>query len=200
MNQQIIGTGTALGLIEYLDQLIEKGRATKGSIKPLKTAVRQVLSTVEGEEHWKDVNIRDIDTDDYISRFKNIALTKYNEASYVAYLSRLNKAKKWYVMSLQNPGWIPSNSISSLKKVSKVANTLITKTETNNFIDAEKVDIDKTAAFETTINFNQKDLVSYPFPLRTGKMVYLYLPTDLTSIETKRLNKFVESLSIDGQD
>ena len=40
--------------------------------------------------------------------------------------------------------------------------------------------------------------VEYPFPLRSGQLVKLILPADLTRPEAKRLGAFIDSLAIEA--
>ncbi len=51
-----IGEGTAEGLIDYLDMLIEKGKASSGAIVPLKTAFTKILLAVDVVQ-WKQVKM-----------------------------------------------------------------------------------------------------------------------------------------------
>lgn len=187
-----IGSGTAGGLIEFLTQLVEKGRATSGSITPLKTAVRQVLSVIDGDDAWQKTDIRHINISDYIARFKNKTVGKYSADSLIVYQSRLNKAIKWYSTFLENPGWVPPTGKASKKaKILKQE-----KVETGHLLP-EKSNIED-ADQPTSTDSSQNDLIAYPFPLRPGKIVRLYLPLDLTTSEAKRLGKYLESLSVDG--
>jgi hypothetical protein len=54
-----IGSGTAEGLIGFLEQLVSKGRATTGAIMPLQSAATRVFTVVEGDS-WKSVDVRTI--------------------------------------------------------------------------------------------------------------------------------------------
>lgn len=189
-----IGSGTVKGLLEFLDQLIEKGRMSSGSITPLKSTVRQVFSAVDGKDGWQNVDIRNVNVEDYINRFGNLTIGKYSKDSIVVYKSRLTKALNWYSKFLIEPGWSPKSSIKPTdksikteKKFTKTLSQIIIPTEKN---ETQSIDMNKTS--ETS------DLIAYPFPLRAGKIVRLYLPIDLKHSEAKRLGNFIESLSIDG--
>jgi hypothetical protein len=185
-----IGSGTSQGLIEYLDQLISKGKATPGSIVPLKSTLKQVLSTVVDGEEWKDINIRELDVDDFINRFKNKTIGKYSPSSYTVYQSRINKVKEWYIKFLLDPGWAPK--IEATGKIQRVkTKPSISSSEStvkNDFIDTGKLEKPNSVL---------NDLITYPFPLREGKIVYLSLPIDLTPAEAGRLSKFLDSVSVD---
>ena len=186
-----IGSGTAQGLIEFLDNLVEKGRAAKGSVTPLKTATRQVFSTVDGEDAWESINIKNVDVDDYIARFKNLTLGQYTDSSYKTYQSRLNKAKDWYTTFLVNPGWTPTSQPKRSRQNGSE------KKEPKGVDTSESVEQVKKSVEGSVPTVSSQDLISYPFPLQNGKIVNLYLPVDLKLIDAKRIARFVESLCID---
>lgn len=191
-----IGSGTVQGLIDFLDQLVEKGRAKSGSVTPLKTATKKVISVVDGEEKWKETDLRRVDVDDYIERFKNLTLGKYTEDSYKAYQSRLNRAKSWYTKFLSNPGWVPSKSAKGRpEKKQKNGHSELSTKKNENSVNETQI---SSVHVETDTSLS--DLIAYPFPLLTGRIVNLYLPVDLTLADAKRLSRFIESLSIDVPD
>ncbi len=188
-----IGSGTAAGLIEFLDQLIEKGRGTTGSITPLKITVKKILAAVDGEDKWAQVKIGDIDIEDYLTRFKNKTIGIYSEGSYITYKSRLNKAKEWYTNFLLNPGWAPTKKNESpVKKKNIDVPSKVIESSTTNTLNS--INNDNVPQIKST----SSDLITYPFPLRAGKIVHLYLPIDLTLAEAKRLGRYLETLSIDS--
>ncbi len=187
-----IGSGTVKGMIEFLDNLISKGRVAPGSVTPMKTIVKQIMLTVDGKENWQEVDIRSVDVNDYIGRFANLTAGKYTAESLLVYKSRLNKAKNWYTNFLINPGWAPP------KKT-----TLPTPRANGELTDAGEKKPTTQAVDMIDSKQEQKvaipnDLITYPFPLRAGKIVHLYLPIDLTLQEAKRLGKYLESLSVDN--
>src|SRR4051812_9075112 len=102
-----MGDGKAENLLEYLDNLVEKGKATAGAIKPLRTTFSVVLKAVVGEEKWQSVDVKEIDVEDYMSRFANLTMGKYSSGSLVEYKSRVNKVIGWYINFLDKPGWAP---------------------------------------------------------------------------------------------
>jgi hypothetical protein len=185
-----IGSGTAKGLIEFLDQLVQKGRATGGSILPLKSTVRQVLAAVDGNDKWDSTDMRKLDVEDYINRFKNKTMGKYNEASYITYKSRLAKAVDWYNKFLVQPGWVPTKSPTSKPKKTEgkpVAPTV------------EKTPTESPTVPDRPVDKDKQDLIAYPFPLRAGKVVYLYLPSDITKSEATRLSNYLTSLCVETE-
>lgn len=193
MTEQI-GLGTAQGLTEYLDQLVDKGRATSGGIVPLKSTLKQVLSRVEGEEKWQSLDMREIDVHDYIERFKNLTIGKYSPESYAVYQSRINKIKAWYLSFLKNPGWSPT-----ITKRGKRGAKNLTEGKTELVQVAQMATSISNGSNKVAMDMST-DFISYPFPLRQDRMATLYLPKNLTKAESVRLGKFIDSLSTDDNE
>ena len=97
-----MGDGKAINVIEYLDNLIEKGKASKGAIVPLKVSFAKVVKTIDGDT-WQDTEVKSIDVEDYMARFANLTIGKYAPESLTVYKSRVNKAVGWYLRFLTNP-------------------------------------------------------------------------------------------------
>jgi len=202
-----IGSGKAGGTIEYLDSLVAKGRATAGAVAPLKTAFSKVLETVDGE-HWEEVDVRSLDIDDYLTRFQNLTLGKYNEASYRAYRLRTQKAAEWYKNFLTQPGWTPTFGKQSKKKADK---KLTAKANPNNNTTKEvKQSVENPRPNNSNISDNSHQeelrssptngLIAYPFPLSDNKLATLYLPTTLKSIDAQRLSAYLQALVVEDSE
>lgn len=194
-----IGSGTAKGLIEFLDQLVEKGRATSGGVVPLKSALKQILSSVD-KGSWQDTDVRTIDIDDYMDRFSVLTNGKYSADSLKTYRSRFQKAITWYKTFLVQPGWAPpKGGVSHKAKAANQAQAIgAAEHEPKQKVSTHNVTLADTSS--TVDTKEQNDLIAYPFPLRAGRIVNLYLPVDLTLSEAKRLGRFLESLSLEDED
>lgn len=204
-----IGSGQAGGVIEYLDSLVSKGRATTGAVAPLKTAFSKVLETVDGES-WEEVDVRSLDIDDYLTRFQNLTLGKYNEASYRAYRLRTQKAAEWYKNFLTQPGWTPTFG-KQTKKASDKKHTA-TKTRTSSAVESKEArqpaENSPAQAAEAGDRTHQNELrsshtnglIAYPFPLSDGKLATLYLPTALKSVDAQRLSAYLQALVFEGAE
>ncbi len=94
-------------MLNFLDFMVDKGYGTAGSIGPLKSAARQVLGRVEGED-FGDVDVRGIDVEAYLGRFENLSMGKYTADSLAAYRSRFRKAVEYYRSYLADPNWKPT--------------------------------------------------------------------------------------------
>jgi hypothetical protein len=189
-----MGDGKAINVIEYLDNLIEKGKATNGAIRPLKIAFTKVMQVIEGEE-WERADVRTIDVNDYMSRFGILTMGKYASDSLTVYKSRVNKAISWYLQFLDKPGWTPEvqRRDRSQKKVAssvKPANRI--QGHQNSAGDAPVNPAQQSAVLNT------KDRIVYPYPLSSGEIVQFSLPTILLKKDAKRIASFIESIAMDG--
>jgi hypothetical protein len=205
-----MGDGTARGLVGYLDNLVERGKASHGAINPLKIAFTKVLKTVDGNG-WQSINIRDIDVDDYMHRFANLTLGKYSTESLAAYRTRVSKVTSWYIQFLDTPGWAPSIQRRAPRR-------------SKNSFDTEPLPISQQAAITTQappaaisqpiINAadpqaavpppatslvsptNPPDFITYPYPLSDGQLIQISLPVKLSKLDAKRIGAFIESIAV----
>jgi hypothetical protein len=186
-----INNGTAQGVVEFLDSLIKKGRATSGTVAPLKAAFKRILSQIDGD-NWETVEISKIDTTDYISRFKVLTKGKINKASYIAYKQRLEKANAWYKNFLTNPAWTPPQSkIVGKKSAAKGEKKKINEMQTDNG--------ELNSNVMQTESKTEDDFASFNFPLLNGKLVSFYFPKNLKLDDAKRIHKFVDSLVVNSE-
>lgn len=197
----IIGNGKISGLIAYLENLSAKGKVKTSAITPLKSATKAVFSTVVGE-HWQEIDVRSIDIDDYINRFKNLTIGKYDSNSYNAYRARVSRVINWYNNFLQDPGWYPTvkdrpRDAKKNKTVSQSASMThsvndISKNETASTVyhAAEQAHISEPQHVSTR-------LISFPFPMSNGVIATLYLPQSISPNDANRLQDFIKALVID---
>ncbi len=175
-----IGEGRAKDLLQYLDNLVDKGKVTKGAIAPLKTSFSKVLKTVDGEE-WLDVVIKEVDVDDYMRRFANLTMGTYSTRSLSEYKFRIKKAIGWYVNFLDHPGWAPDLS----GKKATFAPKKVKKPQAE--APYHSID-DYTIQLPTTAKHSFPGLITYPFPLTNGQMANLSLPAKLPRAEAQKIN------------
>lgn len=193
-----LGNGTAKGLIDYLDSLVEKGRSRSGVVTPLKTAITKVLEKTEGDD-WEKVDVTKLDVDDAISRFKNLTLTTYTDASYRAYELRTKRAIKWYENFLENPGWYPKESMRTPRvdngssKLAQTAEKTQGASKKSGKTDETSMSLDAPGSHSSAPKI---DAVAYPFPLANGEMARIFLPKGITTADVKRMSVYLEALVI----
>lgn len=191
MSEQI-GSGTAQGIIDYLDSLVEKGRSRPGVVNPLKTALTKVLEVTEGAG-WGATDVTNLDIDDVMSRFKNKTLSKYTTASYDAYQSRITRVVGWYKNFLANPGWVPKETVRSSKAEAKSTSKTTpqpVQSQTQAHSDSH------TVAAPVYQEAPKLDAIAYPFPLANGETARIYMPKGITKADVDRLSIFLEALVI----
>lgn len=187
-----MGDGKAKNALEYLDNLIEKGKATKGAIAPLKVAFTQVVRVIDGD-NWEETVVKSIDVEDYMARFANLTMGKYSSDSLTVYKSRVNKVVSWYIQFLDKPGWSPD--VQKRNRTPKITP------------DKEKVtpaQTPQTSSASTAANpqsmpeiANTPGRILYPYPLMDGQLIHISLPVKLSKEDAKRIGAFIESIAID---
>jgi hypothetical protein len=181
-----INNGNMKGLIEFLNSLVDKGRARKSTVLPLRIAVTKIFETVEGEG-WENVNVMNVDLDDYMSRFKNKALDNYTSKSYHAYRSRAARAIRWYKNFLKDPGWAPKINTHKADGATKTARV-------NKLIDSQAIKQDLESGPSVS------KMIAFPFPLSNGELATLHLPAMLTQDDARRVSSFISALVIDTRE
>lgn len=187
-----MGDGKAKNALEYLDNLIEKGKATKGAIAPLKVAFTQVVRVIDGDD-WEETVVKSIDVEDYMARFANLTMGKYSSDSLTVYKSRVNKVVSWYIQFLDKPGWSPD-----VQKRNRAPKIMPDKEKT------ARAQTPQSPPSGTATNpqsmpeiANTPGRILYPYPLMDGQLIHISLPVKLSKEDAKRIGAFIESIAID---
>lgn len=188
-----MGDGKAKNVLEYLDNLIEKGKATKGAIAPLKVAFTQVVRVVDGD-NWEEVVVKSIDVEDYMARFANLTMGKYSSDTLTVYKSRVNKVISWYTQFLDKPGWTPD-----VQKRNRAPKTTITGKQTAEPVQPVSVQTSSQPATPQSMPeiANTPGRILYPYPLLDGQLIHISLPIKLMKSDARRIAAFIESIAID---
>jgi hypothetical protein len=182
-------SGTAEGLIAFLDWAARTGELSSNTAASYKTAITQVLE-IDGEA-WSSTNIHELDVDRQLDRFARLRASRYNATSLRTYGNRFRAAVKNYLKYLEDPTNFRTNQPPAprTKSPEKMPGTAPAKPR-----DRATTGAPVPAA---PSKGEPTDLIQYPFPLRSGVMVYLSLPRDLRRDECQRISAFVASLAID---
>jgi hypothetical protein len=200
-----IGSGTAQGAVDYLTSLVEKGRSRSGVVSPLKIALTKILEKTEGPD-WPRVDVVKLDVDDVITRFKNLTLGTYTDASYRAYELRMKRSISWYRQFLANPGWFPKESSRSVTAESKkLLQASVGTVEGAGIGVGYELSSPKASRVSDVITdfgmmyeqLPKAESISYPFPLQSGEMARIYMPKSVTKSDIMRLSIFLEALVIE---
>lgn len=188
-----MGDGKAINVIEYLDNLIDKGKASKGAIDPLKVAFAKVVQTIDGDQ-WVNTEVRTINVEDYMGRFANLTMGKYTSDSLTVYKSRVNKVVNWYIQFLDKPGWTPD--VQKRNRVPKVIINTSKRSESKTIDVASSTDLSSVAPLSMPSVANAPNRILYPYPLSDGQLIHISLPIKLSKIDAKRIGCFVESIAV----
>ena len=182
-------SGTAKGLMAFLDWSSRKGELSPNTAASYKTAVTQVFE-IDGDT-WGSTAIRELDVARQLDRFARLRASKYNPTSLQTYGNRFKAAIANYTKYLENPVEFraPGSKVSRTKGPDKpVKKAKQTGRSTGG---------PETGSAPDKVAGLSSDLVQYPFPLRSGVLIYLSLPRDLRRSEAQRIAAFVASLAID---
>lgn len=187
----VIGSGTATGLLAFCDYLTDRGIAPASAVSPWKSAAKNVFSRVEGTDDFGAVDVQALDVDEYMARFVNKSRGEYKPDSLNAYANRFRKAVEAYRGYLADPmGWRPKLRASSARRSGEAGPN--GRTDANGDVGQAK-----PAAGVPPSNPAPPvvpGLVVYPFPLKSGQLAQLQLPAQLEREDAERLTHFVRAL------
>ena len=190
-----MGDGKASNFIDYLDNLIEKGKATKGAVDPIRIAFRKVLQVVDGAD-WENIEVKGIDIEDYMARFSNLTMGKYSPDSLTAYKSRITRGINWYVKFLQIPGWTPD--LQKRNPSTRIQPTQSKKNNSTSHHTTTSIQVQNSSSAQAMPSVaNDPSRILYPYPLSDGQLVHISLPVRLSKIDAKRIASFVESIAVE---
>lgn len=193
----VIGSGTANGLLAFCDYLKDRGIAPASAVNPWKSAAKNVFSRVEGTDDFGSVDIQAIDVDEYMTRFANKSRGEYKPDSLNAYSSRFRKAVEAYRGYLADPmGWRPKLRASSRRSPEAGSNGR-TSASDGGVLAQTAGTLNPVAPASPAAP--QPGLIDYPFPMRNGEMAHLHLPSPLDKEDADRLTQFVRALVFERQ-
>jgi hypothetical protein len=193
-----INSGTVQGLLDFLDYLVERGYGTNSAVHPLRSAVKQVFSKVEGDG-YESHDLQAFDADDFLNRFETKARGDYKQESLTAYRKRFERALAYYRAFLDDgstPTFRAPRGPSPGKTDSKqIRSSNSTKAAKRSATAGSAHQIAETPA---TPHIPTPALIDYPFPLRGGQLAYVRLPRDLQKEDAQRMGAFLLTLAIDA--
>lgn len=191
---------TASDLMRFLDWARDKGEMKANTAHALKAASKAVLE-VAGDGDLGGVDVRTLDLDTVFRRFENLpAGMNLSSGSLRAYKQRVAQAIELFLAwSADRTGWRQAAGRTPKPSPNGKPKPKATK---------------HGAAPRPTPPAHEEPappapppgpeprgrLVDYPFPLREGLMVRLFLPADLKRAEVRRLNAYMTTLAADGEE
>lgn len=182
MNARTVG-----GLLAYCDWLRDKGYQSRNAVEAWKTAISKVFKAVE-PEGYESVSLDGLDLDDYMQRFRTLAGSEYKAETITVYARRIRNAIEAHDYYREN-GKPPS-----FRK--PPARSAASKTATKASAQKQKA---KSATRSPEQPQPMGELVAFPFPLRSGQMAELKLPSRLDKTDADRLSVFLRALQFEEQ-
>jgi hypothetical protein len=185
-----LGSGTVAGLMAFLDWVVKKNFATPAAITPLKSASRQIFETVEDGGDYEQLDVRELDREEYLSRFQiaNQASGRIRPESVRAYRNRFNRALDLY------HDYLTTGGAPKLRS----RGTTAVRTEKQERPAPAKTS-SQPATHEASAAESSGAMISYPFPLESGEVANLRLPKRLESRDAARLTAFINALIFEPQ-
>lgn len=180
--------GTGLALVRHWDWVAEKGLMPRNTALSIRGAVFQILKIEDG---WETADVRRLDVDGLISRFRN--LSKLSPASLATYESRFRSGLDSYLAYLDNPTTYQPKSRASARR-GVVQRPRPKKADESPSAPGQTAD----PAGPTVASSGS--LIVYPFPVRPNLFAELKLPSDLTLSEARRMGKFLEAVALSEGD
>jgi hypothetical protein len=182
---------TGKDLIAHWQRAASKGLMNKNTAQSWAFACDAVLSSVEGAD---SLDVRKIDVDDVVLRFTHLRHDKYSPSVLTTYAGRFRRALESYLKYLNDPGaWRPKSRAPRAKSAEKATKTATTATSATSAHVISPASVPSASEDRALV-------VDYPFPLRPGVMVHLYLPRDLKRREIKRLTTFMEAVASEDEE
>lgn len=185
-----IQSGTAVGMLQFADWVVDKGYGTSAAWAPLKSAVRTVFSTVEGGDTYEEIDVRKLDESDYLHRYEVKARGHLKAESIASYRSRFGRALEAYRHFLDT-GQPPRQG--RRQTVSRASDGQTSPSDTKARVEQ----IGPRPGAKSTTGVEQ--LIDYPFPLRSGQIAMLRLPLRLDRSDAERLAAYIRALVFEQQ-
>lgn len=180
---------SARSMIEFFDKIAATGRMKPESARSLVVGVKQVFKM---DESWEEIDVSQLDIEEYLIRFRNLNHLRYKGETLDEYERRFKRAIELYLLYVRDPkGWKFEGQPSVGRKTStRTKNTKLSKESQLQAPDTLEIS-------PLGITPSGIQLMDYPFPLRDGCVVRLRLPIDLKVSEVERLAAFMKTVTTD---
>ena len=168
---------TGKALIDHWGWATKRGLMNANTAGTLRAACTKVLSIFDNLEA---VDVRELDIEDTLRRFKNLRGKDLKPDSIEAYDQRFRQAVKSFLDYVADPGaWKPS-----------------TRAPERNGRAKAKESAGKGSTGNGAVGTG-RGAITYPFPLRDGFVAQLVLPSDLKATDIKRIATFMDTLIVE---
>jgi hypothetical protein len=183
-------------MIAFINWAIKKNEILENSGVALRTGARRVLET---DESLFDTDMRTLDVEDVIRRFRNKQRGgDFKEASVDDYARRFKQSVEMYVKWLSDDAsWRPPARKAAPAKAQPKNGGQSKAAQPAASAQAVVPSQPTPATGVTPVTPVGVEMVKYPFLVRPGVRVHVELPADLTAKEADRVAKFVASLAFE---
>jgi len=192
--------GTGQGLVEFFERAAGRGELNKTTALAIRSTARRVLA-VESED-LSSLDVRGLDVDDQLDRFVQLNRADYSDGSIETYRSRFRLGIAMYLAWLDNDAdWKSAGRIAPAKRSARqrAGNARVGSRKPREKPDGEtERTSEQSPAQAAYANASAIRVMTYDVPLRPDLIVRLTLPIDLTAMDAKRLNSFVNALAFSG--
>ena len=186
MNEKIASApqrGTGLAFVQHWNWVADKGLMNPTTAKAIRASVSQILKI---EDNWENLDVRTIDVDRLIARFRN--LSDLSPGSLATYESRFRSGLESYLSYLDNP--------ASYQPKSRKAGPREDNPESKPKSKAKAESSPSSPHAVSPGTSMSARLIVYPFPVRPDVFAELKLPADLTVEEATRLGAFLKAVAL----
>jgi hypothetical protein len=193
--------GTGAGLYAFLDYLIKRNEMVEATVAAIRTGCNKIAAV---EDNFAELDLRTADVDDIVRRFRIKYRGQIKDRSISVYEQRFRHAVDMYRKWLDDdPDWRPA---SSRRRPASADGSSPTQNGRKAGGPA-KVRESKPSTPEPDgqpdrrIGTQVPEMITYPFPIRTGLQGRITLPENLSRREAERIAAFVAALvSEDGEE
>lgn len=172
---------TGKDFVAHWEWAANKGLLNGNTANALRAACSKVL---EIEKGWETTDISSLDIDGVLKRFRTLKGKQYKPDSLKEYERRFRKAHTSYLAYVKDPS---SWKIAGQERPARNGKPdKSPRPELESGANGPKPSLPPAPGF-----------VEYPFPLREGRIVRMSLPTDLKTVDVKRLSAFLATLVVD---
>lgn len=176
-----LNSGRPVGLFIFLTLAVQRGDIPQAQGTNLRVGARKVLDVEEND----DVDLRAVDLDDLVRRFHIKSKVDLKDESRASYEKRFRTAVEMYTKYLSDdPSWKPTASARKAKSTTSSGKRTTPTPAPELVPDVAPVTLLPGA-----------HLMEFPVPLRRGVVAKMYLPTDLTDLEAKRIGDVAKALA-----
>jgi hypothetical protein len=192
-------SGTAAGLLAFLDRLIRKNEMVEATASALRTGCKKVLAV---EDDLDAIDIRTADLDDIVRRFRNKERGELKDKVIEVYESRFRQSvemyQKWLV---DDPTWRPQTrrrtSANPYRAGGNRGGNATPGRQATGSAPAAPPEVARQAGLSAQTMTLPGQMITYPIVVRPGVHGKIILPEDLTLREAKRIAAIIPTLALD---